>query len=140
MLTRTGLHAVRAMVALARLPEGAYAGAAGVAEGIGAPQNYLGKLLRNLAERGLLESQKGLGGGFRLARDPRRIPLYDVAAPIDHLARWSGCILGLPACSDAAPCAMHERWKAVRAAYIQMLQQTTLAELVARDQRRGNTR
>src|SRR5262245_52634480 len=114
MLSKTGLHAVRAMVALARLPEGAYAGAASVANDIDAPQNYLGKLLRNLAEQGLLESQKGLGGGFRLARDAREITLFDVVEPIEHLDRWSGCILGLSACSDAEPCALHERWKAVR--------------------------
>jgi Rrf2 family protein len=132
MLSKTGLHAVRAMVALAQLPEGVYAGASSIAHDIDAPQNYLGKLLRNLAEQGLLESQKGLGGGFRLARNAREITLFDVVEPIEHISRWSGCILGLSACSDSAPCAMHERWKAVRNAYIQMLQQTSLAELVAR--------
>src|SRR5262245_13592381 len=124
MLSKTGLHAVRAMVALARLPEGAYAGASAIAQDIGAPQNYLGKLLRNLADQGLVESQKGLGGGFRLARDAQLITLLDVVEPIEHISRWAGCILGLSACSDAAPCAMHERWKAVRNAYVQMLRQT----------------
>lgn len=130
MLSKTGLHAVRAMVALARLPAGAYAGASSIAQDIDAPQNYLGKLLRNLAERGLVESQKGLGGGFRLARDAREITLFDVVEPIEHISRWSGCILGLPACSDSTPCAMHENWKVVRNGYIQMLRRTTLAELV----------
>jgi Rrf2 family protein len=134
MLSKTGLHAVRALVALARLPRGEYAGAANVARAIGAPQNYLGKLLKNLAEHGLLESQKGLGGGFRLARDPSEITLFDVVEPIEHLSRWSGCILGMSACSDSAPCALHERWKAVRGAYLHMLQRTTLAELVAKGQ------
>ncbi|MFO0930067.1 MAG: Rrf2 family transcriptional regulator [Gemmataceae bacterium] len=131
MLSKSGIHAVRAMVALARLPDGTYAGAAAIAQDIGAPQNYLGKLLRLLADEGLVESQKGLGGGFRLAREASRITLLDVVEPIDHLSRWSSCMLGLSACSDAAPCAMHERWKAVRTTYLQMLQQTTLAELIA---------
>lgn len=49
MISKTGLHAMRAMLALSRLPEGAYAGAASVAPEIGAPQNYLGKLLQTLA-------------------------------------------------------------------------------------------
>lgn len=49
MITRTGLHAVRAMVVLARLPEGACAGAVGIAREIGAPPNYLSKLLQGLA-------------------------------------------------------------------------------------------
>ncbi len=132
MLTRTGLYAVRAMVALARLPERAYAGAAKVAQDIGAPPNYLSKLLKTLARQGLVESQKGLGGGFRLARDPKSIALLDVVEPIEHVSRWSGCILGRPECSDVAPCAIHTRWKAVRDAYLHMLRRTTVAELVAK--------
>jgi Rrf2 family protein len=132
MLSKTGLHAVRALVALARLPVGAFAGAVHIAQEIGAPQNYLGKLLKALAEQGLVESQKGLGGGFRLRRDPKHISLLDVVEPIEHISRWSGCILGRPACSEAEPCAIHDRWKAVRDAYLRMLQRTTLAELVAK--------
>jgi Rrf2 family protein len=132
MVSKTGCHAVRAMVALARLPDGAYAGAARIAQEIGAPQNYLGKLLKVLATEGLVESQKGLGGGFRLARDAQEISLLDVIDPIEHLRRWSGCILGRPECSEIDPCAIHHRWKAVRDAYLRMLQQTTIAELVAK--------
>ena len=132
MLTKTGLHAVRALVALARLPDGVYAGAARVAQEIDAPQNYLGKLLKTLGDEGLVESQKGLGGGFRLARDAREISLLDVVEPIEHVSRWSGCILGRPECSEVDPCAIHNRWKAVRQAYLQMLERTTIAELVAK--------
>jgi Rrf2 family transcriptional regulator, iron-sulfur cluster assembly transcription factor len=132
MLTRTGLHAVRAMVALARLPAGAYAGAGKIASEIGAPQNYLGKILQTLAGEGLVTSQKGLGGGFRLAREPKRISLFDVVDPLEHLSRWSGCILGRPECSEVEPCAIHHRWKKVRQAYLDMLSQTTIADLVAK--------
>jgi Rrf2 family protein len=131
MLSKTGLHMVRAMVALARLPEGVYAGAASIAREIGAPQNYLGKLLKSLAEEGLVESQKGLGGGFRLTRDPGDITLLDIVEPIEHVSRWSGCILGESECSEANACVIHERWKTVREAYVRMLRRTTLAELVA---------
>lgn len=130
MLTRTGLHAVRAMVALAQLPEGAYAGAARIAREIGAPPNYLGKLLQTLARAGLVQSQKGLGGGFCLARDPRHISLFDVIEPLEHVSRWTGCILGRPGCSDQAPCAVHDRWKKVRNAYLDLLTRTSIADLV----------
>ena len=132
MITKTGLHAVRAMVALARLPVGTYAGAAAIAKEIQAPQNYLGKLLQVLSREKLVQSQKGLGGGFRLARDPRDISLLDVVEPIEHISRWSGCILGRPECSETNPCAIHNRWKAVRDSYLRMLRRTTLAELVAK--------
>ena len=130
MITKSGLHAVRAVVALAKLPDDTFAGAARIAKEIGAPQNYLGKLLQSLAHEGLVESQKGLGGGFRLARDPRRISLLDVVEPIEHISRWSGCILGRPECSEVEPCAIHEKWKKVRNAYLQLLEGTTIADLV----------
>ncbi len=132
MITKTGLHAVRAMVALARLPEGTYAGATSIAKEIGAPPNYLGKLLQSLAREGLVQSQKGLGGGFQLTRAPRAISLLDVVEPIEQVSRWSGCILGHPQCSDEVPCAIHDRWKNVRNAYLRLLQQTTIADLVAK--------
>ncbi len=132
MITRTGLHAVRAMAALARLPDGAYAGAAALAREISAPPNYLSKLLQRLAREGLVRSQKGLGGGFRLARDARHISLLDVVEPIEQVSSWSGCVLGHPGCSDEAPCAIHDRWKQIRTAYLRMLAKTTVADLRAR--------
>ena len=132
MLTKTGMHAIRAVVALARLPDGAYAGAARIAKEIGAPQNYLGMLLKLLAREGVDESQKGLGGGFRLARSSRAITLLDEFEPIEHVSRWAGFVLGWKECSDADPCAIHNRWMAVREAYLHMLRRTTIAELVAK--------
>ena len=129
MISRTGLHAVRALHALAELPESAFAGAQDIAARIGAPPNYLGKLLRTLALAGILESQKGKGGGFRLARAPESVSLFDVIDPIDHLNRWSGCFLGQAACSDAAPCAVHDAWSAVRKLYSRFLEETSIADL-----------
>jgi Rrf2 family iron-sulfur cluster assembly transcriptional regulator len=129
MISKTGLHAVKALAALAELPEGTPMGAGALAEAIGAPQNYLGKLLRILSHEGLVISQKGLGGGFRLARDPREISLYDVVEPIEHTGRWSGCLMGRDKCSEEDPCAVHDQWKVVRDTYLQFLQSTTIASL-----------
>jgi Rrf2 family transcriptional regulator, iron-sulfur cluster assembly transcription factor len=130
MITKTGLHAIRALVNLAKLPAGTFAGAAHVARDIDAPENYLAKLLQALVPEGLVVSRKGLGGGFRLARDSRKITLLDVVEPIEHLSRKTGCFLGWRECSDKEPCALHNQWKVVRSAYLQMLARTTLADLV----------
>lgn len=140
MITKTGVHALLALSALAELPEGEYAGAAEIAGGIGAPPNYLGKLLRVLADQGILESQKGKGGGFRLRRDAARITLLDVMEPIERVSRWSGCFLGKGRCSDRSPCAVHERWKEVREAYIRFLASTTVADLAERSPARTRPR
>jgi Rrf2 family protein len=130
MLTKSGLHAIRAMAVLAKLAPNEYAGANRIAEEIGAPPNYLGKLLQMLAREKLVVSQKGIGGGFRLAQNPKRITLLDIVEPIEHIGRWTGCVLGWHECSDADPCAVHDRWKKVRGDYLALLQRTTIADLV----------
>ena len=131
MMSKTAVHALKAVVALAELPENGFEGAAGLARRIGAPQNYLGKLLQTLARAGVVESQRGLGGGFRLAKSAQRIRLLDVVEPIDHVSRWAGCLMGRTFCSEESPCAMHDGWAKVREAYLTMLEGRTVADLAA---------
>lgn len=130
MLSKTALHALKAVAALAERP-GEFQGAAHIAEQIGAPQNYLGKLLQGMIQSGVVVSLKGKGGGFQLARPPEAISLYDVVEPVDHVSRWEGCFLGKAACSATQPCAMHFQWVAIRNAYLAMLKDSTLADMVA---------
>jgi Rrf2 family transcriptional regulator, iron-sulfur cluster assembly transcription factor len=129
MLSKTGVHALAAVAALARLGPGAYAGAGDIAGWIGAPRNYLGKLLKTLADAGILESRKGKGGGFRMGRDPASLPLIRVVENIERIDRWSGCLMSSGKCSDRSPCAAHERWAKVRDAYLEFLEGTTVADL-----------
>jgi Rrf2 family protein len=129
MLSKTALHALRAMTALAELPGNSYAGAVDIAEAVHAPRNYLGKLLQTLAEAGLVESQKGKGGGFRLARQPATITIFDIVEPIDHVSRWQGCFMGRSQCSSEISCAVHGRWQAVRDPYLAFLRDTRLDDL-----------
>ena len=131
MMSKTGVHSLRALAALAQMPNGNYAGAADLAKTTGAPRNYLGKLLKALSREGLVESQKGRGGGFRLARDPARITLLDVMEPAARVSRWTGCFMGRSSCSNDAPCALHTRWSTARDAYFQFLKETTVADLAA---------
>ena len=132
VLSRSGRHAVRALVILAELPEEAYAGAHSIAERTGAPRNYLGKILQMLTKLGILTSQKGLGGGFRLARPPGEITLLDIVEPVEQMGKWDGCILGRETCSEEDPCCIHTSWSVVKDGYLSLLRETTLADLVTR--------
>jgi Rrf2 family protein len=132
MISQTAKHALAALTALAELPEERYAGAAEIAGDIDAPRNYLGKLLKTLADEGLVVSQKGKGGGFRLARSPASISLIEAVEPIDRVSRWSDCFLGRGRCSEDSPCAVHDRWAAVRDVYLDFLRETSIADLAER--------
>ena len=89
-----------------------------------ASSHWLGKVSLNW--------RKGLGGGFRLARDPQHITLFDVVEPLEHVAGWSGCVSAAPRVFGRRPIAIHNRWKAVRDAYLHVLRRTTIGELVAK--------
>jgi Rrf2 family iron-sulfur cluster assembly transcriptional regulator len=132
MLSKTGKHALLALAELAKLPPAEYAGAGQIAEATGAPPNYLGKLLKQLAGEGLLVSQKGYGGGFRLARAAVRISLYDVIEPIEHVSRWQDCFMSSGKCDSRSPCAVHDKWKSVREEYLKFLKNTALADIASR--------
>ena len=129
LISRTGLHALKALAVLSELPADKYAGAGMIAQEIQAPQNYLGKLLQSLSREGLVQSQKGMGGGFRMAKDPRTTSLYDVLEPIEQISRWSGCFLGRERCSCSDPCSVHAKWKATREHYLNFLKTTYLSDL-----------
>jgi Rrf2 family protein len=130
MLSKTALHAIRAVAALAERPD-EFQGASSIAKRIGAPPNYLGKLLQNLAGAGIVFSRKGFGGGFQLRRGPDRISLFEVVDPIDHVSRWDGCFMGRAKCTKTKPCAMHTHWAGVRDAYLKMLRESTIGDIVA---------
>jgi Rrf2 family protein len=129
MISKTSIHAARALTYLAELGPQEYAGASAIAEATGAPRNYLGKLLKMLAESGLVESQKGFGGGFRLAKPADKISLFDVVEPIEKVSRWNGCFLGRKKCNDHDPCAVHDRWSKIRTDYLEFLHSTSIGDL-----------
>lgn len=130
MISKTAMHTLLAMSHLAALREGECAGAAAIARKINAPANYLGKLLQGLAREDLVISQKGHGGGFRLARRPECISLFDVLEPVEHVSRWHECFMGGGSCDPENPCALHDRWKRIRAAYLDFLCNVTLQDVV----------
>ena len=135
MLTQSGIHAIRAVVALAEMPEAAYCGVPEIARSTGSPRNYLGKILLQLSRHGLVESRKGLGGGFRLARPAAQIRLIDVMASIEDVSRWSACVFTSGICSDTNPCMVHTRWSRAREAFLSFLRDTTIAELATHHQK-----
>lgn len=131
MITKSGIYGIRAMLALAKLPPGESAGASRIADCVDVPQSYLSKLMQILVRDGLVQSQRGVGGGFQLTRDAETISLFDIVESLERIERWEGCILGNAVCSDQSPCALHPHWTKVQRSYLRMLHETRLADLAA---------
>lgn len=130
MLTDTAEYALRAVLFLARQKQGAHVSAAHVADELGLPRNYLSKVLRRLARRGLLESSRGPAGGFRLAVPADEMTLGAALEPFYDFSVDERCLLGHRRCSDRDPCVAHERWKRVAGEFREFFQETTVRELI----------
>lgn len=129
MFTRSGLHAIRAMTVLARLEGSAFGGTHHIADAGSIPPSYVSKVLQTLVRARLVESHKGPGGGFRLARPAEAISLWEIVLPFEGISQRGSCVLGLSECSEKHPCALHDDWKAIRGKYLETMRRTTLAEL-----------
>lgn len=130
MLSHSGESALKAVIELARTESEEWEGSGRLARRLGVSPSYLAKIMQTLAREGVLESQRGKIGGFRLARPAGQIRLLEVVAPFDDLTPGRRCLLGRPSCSDRAPCAVHERWKQVGQRMADFFQGTTVGELL----------
>jgi Rrf2 family protein len=83
--------AAHCVVLLSMLPEGTSLSAADLAEYHGVPGPYLAKSLQALARAGLVASEPGRGGGYRLGRPADRITLLDVVGAVDEGERFFRC-------------------------------------------------
>jgi Rrf2 family protein len=127
MLSRSSEYAIRALSYMGARKERAFMLSREIAEELGMPPPFLAKVLQTLAGVGILESQRGRGGGFRLARDPEKLSLFEVVEPFDHLADRKICVLGQKTCSEETACPLHHAWKATRGMFLTALEGTTLA-------------
>ena len=122
-------YALRALVHMATLPQAEFALARGIAAEAEIPAHFLAKILQDLARAGLLQSSKGPGGGFRLARPAREISLRSVVEAVDGAARLNRCPMGLGECSDRVACGMHDTWKPVQSRIMEYMGASSIADV-----------
>jgi Rrf2 family transcriptional regulator, nitric oxide-sensitive transcriptional repressor len=130
MMTQTAVYALRALLHLAHEPEDDYHQTAHIAEKIRVPGNYLGKILQKLARARIVESQKGLHGGFRLARLPEQVRLLDVFRAIDNLSEATTTFSSSEQENDPELAKLQQRLGNFDRLYTRFLNDTTLADLL----------
>jgi Rrf2 family iron-sulfur cluster assembly transcriptional regulator len=95
------------------------------------PREFLAKIFRQLVEGGILNSAKGPGGGFALAKPAHEVSLLNVIEAIDGGHQIDGCVVGLARCNDHMPCPQHDLFKPIRQRLRAYLSTTTLADTAA---------
>lgn len=109
--------------------EGKFTNIIEMSERLDIPMPFLGKTLQLLVQKGILQSQKGPRGGFKLAKAPDEIALFHVVDAIDGSDFLTSCVLGFPECSSKNPCPMHAEWATLRDQVYQMISNKTIADI-----------
>jgi Rrf2 family iron-sulfur cluster assembly transcriptional regulator len=101
--------AVAAMSALAEShSEGVQLSSQQIAESRNLSQPLVAKVLTVLSQAGFVHGTRGPGGGYRLARDPAAITLFDVVNLFEGHRDPSACPFGPGYCGVGDPCPLHD--------------------------------
>jgi Rrf2 family iron-sulfur cluster assembly transcriptional regulator len=133
-LTTKGRFAVTAMLDLALRRGGGPVTLAGISERQKISLSYLEQLFGKLRRHALVESVRGPGGGYYLAKSLDDIAVSDIIKAVDEPIDATQCG-GLGNCHDEHECMTHELWTSLNGKIYDYLASVTLAHLVA--QQRG---
>jgi Rrf2 family protein len=124
-------YGLRALIYLSAAAERGAVPAREIAESWSVPNKYLEQILKTLKEAGLVESQVGVGGGYRLARPSTLITAGEVIRALDGRIAPMGCVSAYDyvACEFEPSCGLRTLWMRTRAAMLGVLDQTTIADL-----------
>ena len=130
LLSKSCVYGLRASLYLATRKKGEFVPIRKMSDKLEISFHFLTKILQQLTAEGIMESFKGPNGGIRLSRDGKEIPLVDIVVAIDGPELLTECALGLPGCGTKNPCPLHDKWAETRDGIKDMLENTTLSELV----------
>lgn len=128
MFSQTVEYALRAVVYLAQNPERSCT-TEEVAKATKVPSAYLAKILQGMVRSGVIRSQRGVGGGVKLARSPEELTILEVVNAVEPIQRIKVCPLGLST-HGTNLCPLHKRLDNALAAVESAFAGTTLAEVV----------
>lgn len=103
-------YGFRAVLFLAQQPHGEVVEAQTIANSQVVPMRFLLKIMPSLIRTGIVRSQRGVGGGYALARHPKDITLLDVVEAIEGPIFLNRCLLDEGLCSKQGPpsCQIHQ--------------------------------
>ncbi len=124
MFTDFGL---RALMRLAAEPERSFS-TGEIATEFAISRNHLTKVVRDLADAGFVETQRGSGGGFRLARPAETITLGQIVRALEQRHALVECFrIDGGECTLTPQCRLKSKLAAAREAFMRELDATTLA-------------
>jgi Rrf2 family iron-sulfur cluster assembly transcriptional regulator len=138
-LTTRTRYALRALIDIARHDGAGPVRAADIAERQQLSAGYLERILLQLVESGLVNSRKGPGGGYLLARPAEEISLAEALGASGEELFSVPCVCdeAVDTCSLEHDCRAHQVWAGLRGVTRDYLEQQSIADFAGRDRRAG---
>jgi Rrf2 family protein len=130
-LVRADDYAIRAMIHLACLPEGGTALRSEIAEAQKIPGSFMAKILRRLVRARLLDSARGVKGGFCLARPASEINMLEIVEAIEGPLSLARCVPDPRGCEWTGECPAAAVWARVQMSVRDILGNADLETLVS---------
>lgn len=121
-----------AVVVLAQMAQdkGALLSASALSERAGLPEPTVSKILKLLGKAGIIESARGVSGGYRLDKSAKNVPVTAIIGAIDGPIALTACVEDShESCALQGVCAMNGRWNPVNKALRAALDNVTLADM-----------
>jgi Rrf2 family protein len=103
------------------------------------PKRFLEQILNDLKSAGIVQSKRGVAGGYRLAKRPEEITLAAVVRHIEGALAPVSCVseqfYEKCSCPDESRCAVRSVMKEVRDAVVRVAERVTIAELCDRSRK-----
>jgi Rrf2 family iron-sulfur cluster assembly transcriptional regulator len=134
-LTTRGRFAVTAMIDLGLRQHNGPVALAAISDRQKISLSYLEQLFGKLRRHALVESTRGPGGGYTLARSPGDVTVAEIIAAVDEPLDATQCA-GKENCDDDQRCMTHELWAQLNKRMIEYLESVTLNDLVEQQRAR----
>ena len=137
-ISTRGRYALRLMLDLAVFSDGAPVSLRDVAKRQGISDKYLEQIVTPLSKAGLVRSVRGANGGYLLTRKPEEYTVGDILRPLEGDLAPVECATDAAYCERCGECVTLELWQEIHRAVSQVVDNTTLADLVARARQKQN--
>jgi len=135
-LSLRGEYALRALLVLGLHYSDSVVRIQAISEEQNIPKRFLEQILNDLKSAGLVQSRRGVAGGYRLARPPGEITLASVVRHIEGALAPVSCVserfYEKCSCPDESRCAIRSVMKEIREAVVKIAERVTVAELCER--------
>jgi len=100
---------------------------------------YLEQLMAPLKAGGIIRSTRGTKGGISLSKSAAEINLSDIVNLLEGSTALVDCVDDMTLCNRSGVCVTREVWGALKIAIDEILESTTLQNLIERQMQKGNS-